>query len=332
MKVLIAGATGTLGLPLVHELVAKNDQVIGLTRSTGKREMLEQAGATAVVADALDGQALNQALASTTPDAVVDLLTAIPKNGPTSPSFMKATNELRVRGTANLLQAAISAGVKRIVAESMIFAYGFGDHGPVAQVESGPLQTPKVMPALQETVDSVRSLEDQMLEANAQGLIEAVPLRYGLIYGPDPTTQYMLRLLGRRLLPTLSGADGIASWIYTSDAVRATMAALELGRAGEIYNVVDDTPVSFNDWLRDAARLLGAKPPFSIPVWLVRPAMPHLAVIFSTRLPVSNQKAKRELQWQLQFPSYREGLRQAVAAYENSNAAPGQVRMRRRET
>jgi uncharacterized protein YbjT (DUF2867 family) len=97
----------------------KKYELVGITRSEEKRDALEKAGAVAAVVDVLDAQALTQTLRQVHPDAVVHLATALPKHGPTKPSDMKATNELRVRATAHLLQASITAGVKRIVAESM---------------------------------------------------------------------------------------------------------------------------------------------------------------------------------------------------------------------
>lgn len=314
-KVFIAGATGTLGLPLVHALVAKKYAVTGLTRSADKRALLERAGAAVAVADALDEHALTQALQAAAPDYVIDLLTAIPKSGPTRAAHMDATNELRVKGTANLLRAAIAAGARRIVGESMIFAYGFGDHGTTPKTEDDALQPRESTAWLQTIVDAIRSLEDQLLTAHAQGLIEAIALRYGLIYGTDSATINMLNMLNKRRLPMISGAHGCGAWIHTSDAVQATIAAMERGRSGNIYNIVDDEPVSLNDFLIHAAHELGAKQPFAIPLWLVRWLMPYVAVFSSAHLRVSNQKAKRDLHWQPQFPSYRDGLRQVLAEY-----------------
>ena len=308
MKIFIAGATGTLGLPLVRALVAQNHQVTGLTRSAEKRHTLEQLGAAAAVADALDSEALEGAVRSASPDCVFHLLTAIPKNAFRA-SAMKQTNVLRTTGTANLLRASIAAGVKRIVAESMIFAYGFGDHGVGAKTEADVLRKREPESWLQATVDALRSLEEQLLVANEQKLIESVVLRYGLLYGSGPTED-MVKMLRWRMVPTAKGARGVASFIHIEDAVNATIAAMEEGRAGQIYNIVDDEPVRMNEWLTNAAQTLNAKPPFSVPLWLLRLLMPYMAVIFETRLPISNRKAKDELSWQLQYQSYREGLRE----------------------
>jgi nucleoside-diphosphate-sugar epimerase len=316
MKIFIAGATGAMGMPLARALVAENHEVVGLARSSEKGKVLEEAGARVAVADVLNAGALEQALRSAEPDWVVDLLTAIPKSGPTRVSHMKPTNELRVKGTANLLRAAIAAGAKRIVGESMIFVYGFGDHGDAKKTEDDAFQTREAKAWLQEIVDAIRSLEDQFLEANKQGLIEAIPLRFGLVYGSDPITERTLHMLKKRLLPTVSGANGICSWIHMSDVVSGTIAALERGRPGEVYNIVDDDPVSLNDFLTYAAKIAGAKSPFSIPLWLLRWLMPYVAVFASTRLRISNQKARRDLQWQPKFPNYRMGLQQVIAEYE----------------
>lgn len=313
-KIFIAGATGVLGMPLTRALVGKNYEVFGLTRFHEKRQLLEQAGAAAVTADALDAPALEKALQSAAPDAVIDLLTAIPKNGPLRAQDMRATNKLRVEGTANLLKACAAASVKRVVAESMTFAYGFGDHGGDVKTEQDPLQTKEAAGWLQEIVDSLRSLENQLLAAHTKGGIEAISLRFGLFYGPESlSSTYMVGMLKKRLMPVISGADGVASWIHTQDAVRAVIAALENGRSGEIYNIVDDEPASLNDMILCMADLLGAKPPITIPIWLMRMTMPYVAVFSSARLRVSNEKAKRELNWQPQFPSYRDGLRRMIA-------------------
>ena len=310
MKVFVAGATGTLGLPLVRALVALKHQVTGLTRSSEKRSVLEQLGAEAAVADALDAADLEKVLRAAAPDCVFHLLTAIPKNKLLRTSHMKQTNVLRTTGTANLLKASIAVGAKRIVAESMVFAYGFGDHGARAKTEDDVLQQRESESSLQEVVDPLRSLETQLRNASEQRLIESVVLRYGFFYGTAGASEFIVKMLRRRMLPTVKAMRGVTPWIHIDDAVTATIAAMERGRAGEIYNIVDDEPVAMNEWLTQAALSLGAKPPFSIPQWLLRLISPYMATVFGTRLVVSNRKAKDELHWRPQYPSYREGLRE----------------------
>src|SRR5262245_61640474 len=124
MRVFVAGASGTLGIPVLRQLAARGHDVVGMTRSDSKRAMIEQFGARAVVADALDARALAQTVREAAPTHVLHLLSALPKNGPMRAADVAATNRLRIDGTANLLQAAIAAGAERLVGESFVAVYG----------------------------------------------------------------------------------------------------------------------------------------------------------------------------------------------------------------
>ncbi len=322
MRVFIAGATGTLGIPLVRELVARGHRVIGLTRMEAKRPVLERLGAGVAVADAFDEAALIRVVRDAGPDMVVHLLTAIPRKGPMRAADMAMTNRLRVKGMEHLLRAAIAAGAKRVVAESMIFAYGYGDHGEAKMREEDTLKPAEKAAWMQNTVDAVRSLEQQLIEASGRQLIEGVALRFGLLYGPAvPSTEFTLQMLRKRMFPVVRGGEGSKSWIHRSDAVSAIIASLERGRSGEVYNIVDDEPVSFRDFLFFAAQVFGAPRPRSLPLWFLRLTAPYAAASLATRLNVSNEKAKRELDWCLLFPSYQEGLKNLAAGVEREKKA-----------
>lgn len=313
MKVFVAGATGALGLPLVRELVARGHEVIGLTRSPAKRSLLENVGARVVVADVFDAPELESAVRAASPTHVVHMLSALPKNGPLRTAEVAATNELRVTGTANLLRAAIAAGARRIVGESFSAVYGYGDLGERPRDEDDLPPVRETDDGARAVIEALRSLEDQLLAANAQGAIEAVVLRYGMTYGPEnASTLYMIDMLRKRWLPLVRGAEGIGSFVHVDDAATATIAALERGRPGAIYNIVDDEPVSLNTYLSALAQASGARRPLAVPRWLVGLAAPLAAGMAQTRLPLSNARARRELDWRPRFPSYREGLRQVV--------------------
>jgi nucleoside-diphosphate-sugar epimerase len=175
-------------------------------------------------------------------------------------------------------------------------------------------------------IEALRSLEDQLLAANAQGTIEAIVLRYGMTYGPEnASTLYMIDMLRKRWLPLMRGAKGIGSFVHVDDAATATIAALEHGRPGAIYNIVDDEPVSLNDYLSALAQTTGARRPLAIPSWLVRLAAPLAAGMAQTRLPLSNARARRELGWRPRYPTYREGLRQVAQQLAAPNAVSHQV-------
>ncbi len=322
MKIFIAGATGTLGIPLVHELVARDHQVIGLTRTEAKRSLLEKLGAGATIADALDAGAIARAVRDAGPDAVVDLLTAIPPKGPMRATDMASTNRLRIEGTDYLLRAAIAAGAKRIVAESMILAYGYGDHGEGRIREVDPLKPAEPFAGTEDTVDALRTLESKLIWAGGNKEIESVALRFGVLYGPDvPATKSNLQGLRMQKLPVVRRGSGTISWVHVQDAVSAVVAALERGRSGAVYNIVDDEPASYRDFLLYAAEVIGAPRPRSLPLWLLRLTAPYASAFLSTRLNVSNEKAKSELGWSLRFPSFKDGLKDLAAGVEREKKA-----------
>ncbi len=322
MKIFIAGATGTLGIPLVREMVCRGHEVTGLTRTEEKGKLLADMGARVAVADALDAAALSNAVGSAAPELVIHLLTAIPKSGPMRAADMAATDRLRINGTDNLLYASTAAGVKRIVAESMIFAYGYGDQGPAKKTEADPLEPPDEFSPERETAGALRYLESTLLQASRMGLIEAVVLRFGLLYGPQvPATRAHLKMVRDRKLPILKSGDGSKSWIHHDDAVSAIIAAAERGRPGEIYNIVDDQPAGYRDFILSAAQILGAPRPRSVPLWFLRLTSPYVAAFLSTRLNVSNLKAKKELGWRLRFRNYHEGLRALATEFLQKKAA-----------
>jgi nucleoside-diphosphate-sugar epimerase len=234
-RIMVAGATGTLGRPLVAALVDAGHEVVGLTRTAAKERAIERLGARPVVADALHAEALLRAVHEAAPEVVVHLLTALPTGGPTKASDFVATNRLRRIGTGNLLAAATAAGVRRLVAESVVYALGFGDHGKVPLTEIAPLRPPGRAEA--ELVSAARALEQQVVDASRREEIEGIVLRYGLLYGAETgSTQAMADMLRKRRMPLIGNGDGVASWIHVSDAVRATVTAINRGRPGELYH------------------------------------------------------------------------------------------------
>jgi nucleoside-diphosphate-sugar epimerase len=143
--------------------------------------------------------------------------------------------------------------------------------------------------------------------------MEGVALRYGAFYGQDSFTRMLISLVRKRRLPVPSSGGGFINFIYLEDAAAATVAALEKGRAGQAYNVVDDEPVRWGDYLDALAAELGARRPWRVPVWMLR-AIPSLYAIVASSMRVSNAKAKRELGWAPAVPSYREGIPLVVKA------------------
>ena len=296
MNVFVAGGSGTIGLPLIRALASAGHQVTALTRSGHNREELGASGVSIAIADALDREALIGAVRDAHPSHVIHQLTALPRGGPRRASDLTPTNRLRIDGTRNLLDAAIAAGARRLVV---------GSFAPMSPREPAPPQIDD------EAAEAVRSMEHQVVEASRRGLIEGIVLRYGLFYGLEtPSTMAMVDLIRKRRLPVVRGDDGQLPVIHIDDAVSATVRALEAGRPGASYDIVDDRAVSMTQIVEAIAEFTGAAPPIKVPAWLPRLVAPYMTRVTSIKLPLSNIEAKTGLGWRPRYPTMRDGLRQ----------------------
>ncbi len=310
MKVFVAGATGAVGKQLVPMLVAHGHDVVGMTRTEAKREQLLGVGAHPVVADALDADAVKRAVGEAAPDVIVHELTAIPPvlDMRHIDREFALTNRLRTEGTDHLVSAAEAVGVKRFVAQSHAVLPYARTGGPV-KGEDAPLDEHPVA-AMRESLAALRHLEAAVTSARgAEGLV----LRYGWLYGPgtsialDPLGS-QVELLRKRQFPIVRPGTGIWSFVHVVDAASATVAAVEGGSAG-VYNVVDDDPAPVSEFLPVLAAAVGAKPPRRVPRWVGRLAAGEWAVVAMTDIRgASNEKAKRDLDWHLRYPSWRQGF------------------------
>lgn len=301
MRVVFAGATGTLGVPIVRKLIAAGYTVVGITRTDEGSERLKQLGASAIMADVMNRAQLLEAVKGTEADAILHELTAL-KKAPASHAAMAATDALRTQGTTNLLEVARSVGARRFLTQSIVFGYGYGDHGSDLLTEESPFGRTDGRP-FDAHVSAMASAEQQIFTAEG---IEGVALRYGLLYGEDVAT--VVRMLRRRSLP-VARHGGMLPFVHHQDAAEATVAALERGRAGHAYNIVDDTPATFRDLITGIAVTQGAPKPLVVPGWLLKVAAPYGgAVLADVSMRVSNAKARRELDWSPRYSSFREGI------------------------
>jgi 2-alkyl-3-oxoalkanoate reductase len=303
MRVLVAGATGTIGRQLVPQLVAAGYQVSATTRSAAKLDALRAAGADPLVLDGLDATAVGAAVARTEPDVIVHEMTALSA----AMNFRKfgetfaETNELRTAGLDHLLAAAKAQGVHRFIAQSYA-GWPYARSGGPVKTEDDPLDR-EPPAAMRSTLDAIRYLENAVTSAPLEGLA----LRYGMLYGPG-SSEVFIRSLRRRQVPVVGSGAGVWSFVHVTDAAAATVAAVQRGAAG-VYNIVDDEPATVAEWLPVMARAAGAKPPLHVPGWLGRLAAGEAGMSMMTRVRgCSNVKAKRELGWQLVWPSWRTGF------------------------
>ncbi len=322
MRVLVAGASGALGSPLTRALLAGGHEVLGLARSPESMDHLTRLGAYPILANVMDRDDLLRAVKRVQADAVIHALTALKKT-PLRHQDMYATNALREVGTTNLLAVAREVGARRLLVESMIMGYGYGDWGNWVITEDCPFAPAGSSRQLERHLAGFRSLEEQIWEATRAGWIEGISLRYGAFYGPDSLVP-ILAILRRRSLPLPDGGRPITAWIYLEDAASAMVAALERGKAGEAYNIVDDEPVRNKDFFTFLCQQAHLPKPFSLPSWMMRPLAPYATDFFSTSMRVSNAKAISELGWRpVVAPTYREGICQALLVLNQQNNASG---------
>lgn len=309
MKVFVAGASGAIGRHLIPTLVRAGHSVVAMTRPLGRIDAIRDMGAEPVVADALDREAVIEAVRAARPEVVVHQLTAIPANASfrTFDRDFALTNRLRREGLDHLLAGARAAGARRIIAQSYVGWNNARSGGPV-KTEEDPLD-PNPAPVFRETQDTIRYLEATL--RGAEG-IEGVAMRYGTLYGPGSgfsRTGYVLEQVRRRRLPIVGRGTGVWSFVHLEDVARATVAALDRG-APTVYNIVDDDPAPVSEWLPALAAAVGAKPPMHVPSFVGRLVGGEATVVVMNEIRgASNAKAKPELDWTLAYPTWRDGFR-----------------------
>jgi 2-alkyl-3-oxoalkanoate reductase len=307
MQVFVAGATGALGRHLVPGLVAAGHEVTAITRTPGKVAQLREAGAEPVVVDGLDREAVIAAVRAAAPEVIVHQMTALAdiRSLRKVDQVFAATNQLRTRGTDNLLAAAAQAGTRRVIAQSNVVVYERSG-GPV-KTEEDPLDS-RPIPSAARMVAAIKHVDKTVPLAAPEGIV----LRYGGFYGPG-ASDLLLDIVRKRQLPVIGGGTGISSFIEITDAAAATLAAVERGAPG-VYNVVDSDPAPVAEWLPYLAKVAGAKPPLRVPAWLGRLLAGEFVVAQMTSARgASNEKARKELGWEPRYASWREGFRAWVS-------------------
>jgi len=303
MRVFVTGATGALGRHLVPGLVAAGHEVTATTRTPGKVAQLRAAGAEPVVLDGLDREAVIAAVLAAAPEVIVHEMTALAdmRSLRKVDQVFAATNELRTRGTDNLLAAAERAGTRRVVAQGHNFVYERSG-GPV-KTEGDPVDS-RPVPSAARTMAAMRYVDKTVPLTAPEGIV----LRYGTFYGPGASDP-MVDGVRKRQYPVIGGGTGIWSFIETTDAAAATLAAIERGAPG-VYNVVDSDPAPVAEWLPYLAEVVGAKPPLRMPAWLGRLLAGEFVVAQMTSARgASNDKARKVLGWEPRYASWREGFR-----------------------
>jgi nucleoside-diphosphate-sugar epimerase len=300
-----------IGRPLVRQLVGGGHEVVGTSSHEAGRSAIEDAGGRAVACDALDADAVREAVGRARPEVVVNELTRLPRDYDTrrlDERFYAPTNRIRTVGGGNLLAAAMEAGARRFVTQSIAFLYA--PEGEMVKDEEGRPWT-DAPPPFGDGVRAMVSHEQAVLDA--RGIVGLV-LRYGWFYGPG--TYYardgsIAEMVRKRRFPVIRGSDGLFSFIHIEDAARATVIACERGEPG-IYNVVDDEPAAVAEWLPAYAEALGARRPWKVPGFIARLLGGSAARMVTGLRGASNAKARSGLGWEPRYSSWRMGFGEAL--------------------
>jgi nucleoside-diphosphate-sugar epimerase len=258
------------------------------------------------------------AVAAARPDAIVSQLTALSGLSDLR-RFERAfalTNRLRTEGTQHLLDAARERGVERVVVQSYA-GWPYARTGGPVKAEDDPLD-PDIPKQMRSTLDAIRRQEELVTAAGG------VALRYGGFYGPGTGLTpggEQWEMVRARKFPLVGDGGGVWSFIHIEDAASATLAALEHWTPGEIYNVVDDEPAPVREWLPALAAAIGAPPPRKVPRWVARLMGAHLVTMMCEVRGASNTKARVELGWTPQWPTWREGFAALGATRAPARAA-----------
>jgi nucleoside-diphosphate-sugar epimerase len=312
MKVFLAGATGAIGQRLVPLLIDAGHEVVGTTRTPAKVDGLRLAGASPVLLEGSDGEAVRRAVLAAEPEVVIHQMTAL-SGDLDFRHFAEAfaeTNRLRTETTDRLVEAAVETGARRFIAQSFT-GWPNEQSGSPVKTEEDPLLSNPTGP-VKETVEAILHLED--VTTGTSG-IEGLALRYGGFYGPGQAFGKggaMLEAVVKGRMPIVGGGTGIWSLIHIDDAATATALAVDRGAPG-VYNIVDDEPAPVSEWMPYLAEVLGARRPRRVPTWLARLIVGEPAVTMMTKIRgSSNAKAKRELGWAPRYPSWRVGFREGL--------------------
>ncbi|MDG3010347.1 NAD(P)-dependent oxidoreductase [Rhodococcus sp. D2-41] len=242
MRIFLAGASGVIGRRLVPALTGAGHEVWGTTRRPDRTAAIAAAGARPVLLDALDAEAVRAAVAGCAPDVVIHQLTDLASRD------FAANSRIREQATRNLVDAARTAGIERLLAQSIAFVHPDGTR---PATEQDPIDDD---PARAVTLDGVRALESTVAEIE-----QSVILRYGMLYGPGTWYAPDGLMAEQAHAGTLPAGPEVTSFVHVDDAVDATVAALDWP-AG-IVNIVDDEPASGRDWAPVFAAAVGAPAP-----------------------------------------------------------------------
>ncbi|EEF60859.1 SDR family oxidoreductase [Pedosphaera parvula] len=293
MRVLILGC-GYVGLPLGAELVRQGHEVFGLRRSAEGEAEVKAAGIQSLAGDITKREDLARIPGPF--DWVVNMVSST-KGG------VEEYQQVYLQGTRNLIDWLALTPPKKFVYTSSTSVYGQTDGSSVK--ETSPVEPSS------ETSKVLVETEKVLMEAAQLRKLPAVILRVAGIYGPERGHLFQQYLKNEARIA--GKGERIINMIHRDDLVGIIIAALKNGRSGEVYNVVDDEPVTqlhFFQWLAEA---LGKWPP---PFATEEENAARKRGL--TNKKVQNRRLKMELGYQFKYPTFRQGYTAEILRLERA--------------
>jgi nucleoside-diphosphate-sugar epimerase len=304
LSIFVTAGTSPLGRSVVRQLVARGHKVTAVTQGKAGADMARKDGALPVYADPTRAGELRSMMKMSKPSVVINLLPQVPNTLLHDGNDWKGFDTVLRASTDALLEASQASGVAFLVHTSYTLLYG-ETHAPAD--ENTARTAPGDHPAFSAAIEAEGKVQ--------RSAVPSCILRAGYLYGGADHNLSLYAGTFRRNQPFYAGGGHKTAWVHHEDMARACVLAAEQQPKGEVFNIADDKPVSLGDFIETYATMIGAAKTPRLPLLAGR-LLPHIAdeqiTLLEFGTEVSTSKAQSKLGWKPQYPSYQQGLEQAL--------------------
>jgi nucleoside-diphosphate-sugar epimerase len=298
MKILVIGGTGLVGSYLLPQLIEKEHEVYALTRNENKIEKINALGAHGILGDIRNPQGFADNLPEK-PDMIV--LLAMPSVRPGHRMTKKIKADLR-KETNDFFQNSMELAIRYDIPIILPGGTSYRTNENEIADETWPI----LRIGLTEIGADTDEMVTQAIQTNHPKVVQLI---YGKIYGNGGLFRFMYNMMAKGRGMIIGKGENCIPNIHASDAASAIVKAIEIMPIGEKFIICDDTPVTQKDFNTYMAELMQQKKPGHIPAFFIKFILGNdFYEIIRMNSRVSNEKAKRILGWNPQYPSYKEGL------------------------
>lgn len=308
MKIFVIGGTGLVGSYLLPSLIENGYAVYALTRDYVKTIKINKLGATGILGDIRNLQGFKKEL----PEQLdIIVLLAMPSLNPGSRISKKRKNELRIE-TNDFFRNSLDLATRYDIPIILPSGTSFSSKNDEVVDETWPI----LRTGLTEIGKDTDEMVNKAIQKNNPKVIQ---LLYGRIYGNGGLFLFMYKMMAKGRSKIIGKGDNYIPNIHAKDAVSAIVKAIEKQPIGEKFIISDDTAVTQRDFINHMADLMNKRHPGHFPSFIFKMILgKDLFEIVHMDCKVSNEKAKNILDWQLKYPSYKEGLAAAIKEIEEN--------------